>query len=208
MSSHYECTTWGVFILFLRPLLTASVWLWFLSLVLFNISLRCSGAGNPAPGSLSDMPLLIVPQHFINQHTSLEEEEIILGRRAQLQRNAQKKAWCRFDIGIVRKPKRDGMFGVVPFISECVTQVLWPLTSGILLVLCWMTVSSFISDLLIGVSMYWCGYKTIYSVWPLSDAHHWSPSLRLIIHVNILHIHRKSPIIFWLVKQDFDVISL
>lgn len=55
------------------PLFTASALPWFLSLVLFNISLWSSWVGSPAPSCLTDTPLLIVPQHFINHRTTSKE---------------------------------------------------------------------------------------------------------------------------------------
>ncbi len=91
---HFEYSTPGLFILLL-PLFAASVLLWFLSLELFNTSVWGAGAGSSAPGSLSDMPLVTVPQHFINKHTFFTEEEIRAGWSAQNAQNAVMLVWHR-----------------------------------------------------------------------------------------------------------------
>lgn len=133
---HYEYATWGAFNLSL-PLFTAPVSLWFLSLVLFNISLCCSGMGKPCFW----LPVRCATSHCASTlHLSthfLKGEENHTWTGSLDAENAQESVMLVWHRCWRKRLKGDRMFRVVTFIVFFLLSFLDSV--GILYVLCWMT---------------------------------------------------------------------
>lgn len=112
---HYEYATWGAFNLSL-PLFTAPVSLWFLSLVLFNISLCCSVMGKPCFW----LPVRCATSHCASTlHLSthfLKGEENHTWTGSLDAENAQESVMLVWHRCWRKRLKGDRMFRVVTFI--------------------------------------------------------------------------------------------